>query len=57
MVNVFGVPVQLTPPLVKVGVTTIVATIGIVVAFEAVNEISPVPVAGKLILVSEFVQE
>ena len=46
MVNVIGVPTQLTAPLVKVGVTVIVATIGVVVALVAIKVgIFPVPLA------------
>ena len=48
MVNVFVVPEQLLPPFVKIGVTTIVATIGAIVVLTAVNEgISPVPDPAK----------
>ena len=38
IVNVLDVPVQLTEPLVNVGVTVMVATTGAVPAFIAVNE-------------------
>jgi hypothetical protein len=52
MVNVIGVPVQVVPPLVYVGVTVIVATTGAVVAFVAVKlGILPVPDAARPILV------
>jgi hypothetical protein len=53
MVNVFGVPVH---PF-TVGVTVIVALIGEVVAFVAVNEgMLPDPVAARPIVVLLFVQ-
>lgn len=46
IVNVKGVPTQLIPPLVKVGVTVIVAMIGRKLKFTAVNAaILPVPAA------------
>ena len=48
MVKVIDGPTQLVPPLVKVGVTVIVATTGALVALIAVNDnISPVPAAAK----------
>lgn len=48
MVNVVAVPEQVEPPLVKVGVTVIVATTGAVPLFTAVNEaMSPVPLAAS----------
>ena len=48
IVNVIGVPTQLTPPLVNVGVTMMVATTGALVVLMAVNVgISPVPLAAK----------
>ena len=48
MVKVMGVPVQLTAPLVYVGVTVIVATTGAVVTFTAVKlAIFPVPLAAS----------
>ena len=55
MVNVLGVPIQFVAPFVKVGVTVIVATLGVVLVFTAVNEgIFPVPVKGdRPILVSK----
>jgi hypothetical protein len=57
MVKVLVGPVQDIPPLVKVGVTTIVATTGAVVLLVAVNEaISPVPVAANPIEVALLVQ-
>ena len=37
MVKLLGVPIQLTPPLVKVGVTVMVAVIGMAVGLVAVN--------------------
>jgi hypothetical protein len=58
MVKVFDDPVQETLPLVKVGVTSIVATTGDVVVLVAVNEaMSPVPLAAKPILVVVLVHE
>ena len=45
MVNITGVPEQVTPPLVKVGVTVIVAVIGAPVLLVATKLILPVPVA------------
>jgi hypothetical protein len=48
MVKVLGVPSQLTPPLVKVGVTVMVAVIGAVVVLLAVKAaILPVPDAAS----------
>jgi hypothetical protein len=48
MVNVIDVPTQLTPAFVYVGVTTMVAVIGAVVALVATKEpILPVPLAAK----------
>lgn len=48
MVNVIDVPTQLTPLLVYVGVTVIVATSGALVALIAVNDgILPVPTDPK----------
>ena len=47
IVNVLAVPIQLAVPFVKVGVTVIVAKIGVVPVFIAVNEgILPVPISG-----------
>ena len=57
MVNVFAGPGQLVPPLVKVGVTTIVPVIGDVPILVPVKEISPEPVAGSPIPITEFVHE
>jgi len=58
IVKVSSGPVQLTPPFVNVGVTTIVATTGAVPALIAVNEaILPVPVAGNPMPVVVFVHE
>ena len=48
---------QLTAPLVKVGVTVIVAVIGAVPVFTAINEIFPVLAAASPIAGLEFVQE
>ena len=57
IVNVIGVPVQVTPLLVYVGVTVIVATTGAVPVLIAVKlAILPVPVAASPILVLLFVQ-
>lgn len=48
MVNVLDVPTQLTLPLVKVGVTVIVAVTGALVALVATKEaILPEPVAAR----------
>jgi hypothetical protein len=56
-VYVFGVPTQLTPALVNVGVTVIVAVTGAVVVFVAVKlGIFPVPDATSPMLVVLFVQ-
>ena len=57
MVNVLEVPTQLTLPLVKVGVTVIVAVTGALVALVAMKEaILPEPVAGKPIDAVLFTQ-
>ena len=57
IVKVLVGPVQLTPPLVNVGVTTIVAITGAVPVLVAVNEaMLPVPEAAKPMLVASFVQ-
>ena len=56
-VNVFATPAQLTLPLVKVGVTVMVATKGAVPVLVALKEgIEPVPLAPKPILGAELVQ-
>jgi len=56
MVKVFVGPAQPTEPLVKVGVTTMVATTGEVPVFTAVNDaILPVPEAARPMLVVVFV--
>ena len=56
MVKVFVGPAQPTEPLVKVGVTTMVAITGAVPVFTAVNEaILPVPEAARPMLVVVFV--
>ena len=48
MVNVIGVPVQLTPPLVITGVTVIVAVTAADVLFIAVNDaMLPLPLAAR----------
>ena len=58
MVNVLVGPVHPTPPLVKVGVTTMVATTGAVPAFVAENAaMFPVPVAARPMPGAVFVQE
>ena len=57
IVKVLVGPVQGTPPLVKVGVTTMVATTGEVPVFTAVKtEMSPLPEAARPMLVTSFVQ-
>ena len=58
MLKLFGVPTQLTPPLVKVGVTVMVPVIGTVVGLVAVkvgNEL-PAPLAPRPIEISLLVQ-
>ena len=56
-VNVFATPAQLTLPLVKVGVTVMVAITGAVPVLVAVNEgIDPIPPADKPILGAELFQ-
>ena len=48
MVKVIGIPLQVTPPLVKAGVTVMVAVTGAVVAFVAVKlAILPEPFAAN----------
>jgi hypothetical protein len=57
MVNVLGVPVQVTVPLIKVGVTVIVATCTTAVTLVATKlAILPVPLAARPILVLLLVQ-
>ena len=57
MVNVIGVPTQLTPLLVNVGVTVMVAVTGANTVLVALNEpIFPVPLAAKPIDVLLFAQ-
>ena len=57
MVKVFAGPLQLTPPLVKVGVTTMVATTGAIPVFTAVKlAMLPVPLAARPMLVVELDQ-
>jgi hypothetical protein len=57
IVKVRGVPVQVVPPLVKLGVTVIVAVTGDVPVLTAANEaMLPVPLAAKPIEVVLFVQ-
>src|SRR5664280_1858520 len=56
IVKVFVGPSHVTPPLVKCGVTMIVATTGVVPALMAVNEgILPLPVAASPMLISLLV--
>ncbi|MNT15993.1 hypothetical protein D3C72_1510760 [compost metagenome] len=56
--KVFVVPLQSTLPLLKEGVTIIVATIGVVPLLMAVKEgISPFPEAANPIEVVSLVQE
>ena len=57
MVKVLLGPAQPTAPVVKVGVTTMVATTGAVPVLTAVNEaIFPVPLAARPMLVVVLVQ-
>ena len=57
IVNVLGVPVQVTPALVKVGVTVMVATAAVEPVLVAINDgIFPVPLAASPIDVLLFVQ-
>lgn len=58
MVKLEGTPTQLTPPLVKVGVTVMVAVIGILVGLVAVKvgRELPEPLAPSPIEISLFVQ-
>lgn len=56
IVKVTGVPTQATPPLVNVGVTTIVPVMGAVVVLVATKFKLPVPAAGRPIAGLEFVQ-
>ena len=57
MVNVRGVPTQLTPLLVNVGVTVMDATTGVVVLLVAINVgIFPAPLAAMPIDGALFVQ-
>ena len=51
-----GVPTQVVPPFVKLGVTVIVAVTGADVVFSAVKEIFPEPLAGKPMAGLELVQ-
>ena len=58
MVKVFDDPVQEMPAFVKVGVTTIEATTGVVPVLMAVNEmIFPVPLEARPMLDWSFVHE
>jgi hypothetical protein len=58
IVKLIGSPTQLTPPLVKVGVTVIVPVMGVAEALIAVKDaIFPVPDEGKPKLVKSLVQE
>ena len=57
MVNVVGVPLQVTPPLVKLGVTVIVAVTGVVPVLVPVKDwMVSVPLAPRPIHVLLFVQ-
>ena len=57
IVNVTGLPVQLTPALVNVGVTVTVATTGALVGFVATKApILPMPLEARPMLVLLFVQ-
>lgn len=58
MLKLLGVPTQLTPPLVKVGVTVIVPVIGTLVGLVAVNVGNelPAPLAPRPMEISLFVQ-
>ena len=58
MVNVIGKPLQGTPELVNIGVTTIVETTGAFPVFNAVNAgIEPIPFNGKPMVALLFVHE
>ena len=57
IVKVVAMPVQLTPLLLKVGVTVMVATTGVVVMLVAIKVgILPVPLAGMPIDAAVLVQ-
>lgn len=57
IVKLTGVPVQVKPPLVKLGVTVMVATCGTVVLLLATKlPILPLPLAARLIEVLLLVQ-
>ena len=57
IVKVLAGPSHVTPPLLKCGVTIIVATTGEVPVFKAMKlEISPVPLAASPILVVLLIQ-
>ena len=57
IVNVIGVPVQGTPPMVTLGVTVIVAVIGMLTGLEAVKAgNAPIPEAGRPMATSLLVQ-
>ena len=56
MVKLLVDPVHDLPPLVNVGVTTIVAVMGAVVVFVAEKDILPVPLAANPMFVVLFVQ-
>ena len=57
ILNVVGVPVQVVPALVKVGVTVMLPVIGFAVALVTVNgAILPVPLAARPIPVLSFTQ-
>jgi hypothetical protein len=55
IVNVLAGPGQFVPPLLYVGVTTMVPVIGAVPGLVPVNEIFPVPIAGSPMAVLLFV--
>ena len=55
--NVFERPLHGVPPFVKVGVTVIVAEIGALLAFVAVNDKLLIPLAARPMDVLSFVQE
>ena len=57
MVNVLVAPTQFVPPFANVGVITILATMGAVVAFVAVKLIFPLPDEVNPIAVLSLVQE
>jgi hypothetical protein len=56
MVNVLVDPTHEVPPFEKVGVTTMLARMGAVVVFVAVNDIELLPLASRPIALLSFVQ-